>query len=62
MPMRACTMDRFRAFWREIETVSMQRQRATAIAITQRQALRARLIVASGLLLSTALLLLLISP
>ena len=55
-------MDRFRAFWREIETVSMQRQRATAIAITQRQALKARLIVASGLLLSTALLLLLISP
>ena len=62
MPIRACTVGRIRAFCGEIETVSMQRQRATAIAITQRQAFKARLIVASGLLLSTALLLLLISP
>jgi hypothetical protein len=40
----------------------MQRKRATAIAIEQKQTFQVRLIVASGLLLSAALLLLLISP
>jgi hypothetical protein len=40
----------------------MQRKRAIAIAIEQQQTLKVRLIVASGLLLSAALLLLLISP
>lgn len=40
----------------------MQRKRATAIAIEQKQAIQVRLIVASGMLLSAALLLLLISP
>jgi len=40
----------------------MQRQRAIAIAVEQQQALKARLIMASALLLGTALLLLLISP
>jgi len=40
----------------------MQRKRATAIAIEQKQAFQVRLIVASGMLLSAALLLLLISP
>lgn len=41
---------------------TMQRKRATAIAIEQKQTFQVRLIVASGLLLSAALLLLLISP
>jgi hypothetical protein len=41
----------------------MQRNRARAIAVTQRQALQARLMVAAALLLlPAALLLLLISP
>jgi hypothetical protein len=40
----------------------MQRKRAIAIAIQQREALRVRLTVAAGLLLLPALLLLLISP
>jgi len=41
----------------------MQRNRAKAIAISQRQALQARLTIATGLLLlPAALLLLLISP
>jgi hypothetical protein len=40
----------------------MQRKRAIAIAIEQQQTHKVRLIVASGLLLSAALLLLLISP
>jgi hypothetical protein len=40
----------------------MQRKRAIAIAIEQKQAFQVRLIVASGMLLSAALLLLLISP
>jgi hypothetical protein len=41
----------------------MQRNRAKAIAISQRQALQARLTIAAGLLLlPAALLLLLISP
>ena len=40
----------------------MQRKRAIAIAIEQQQTFKVSLIVASGLLLSAALLLLLISP
>ena len=40
----------------------MQRSRALAIAAQQQQAFRARLVYASGLLLLSALLLLLISP
>ncbi|WP_263574795.1 hypothetical protein [Devosia aquimaris] len=41
----------------------MQRKRAKAIAISQRDALRARMMIAAGLLLlPAALLLLLISP
>ncbi|MDF2799765.1 MAG: hypothetical protein K0R85_2509 [Devosia sp.] len=40
----------------------MQRKRAIAIAVEQRQALQARLFVAAGLLLLPALVLLLISP
>ncbi|SMQ67209.1 hypothetical protein SAMN06295905_1552 [Devosia lucknowensis] len=40
----------------------MQRRRAKAIAIAQTEALKARLLLAAGLLLLPALLLLLISP
>jgi hypothetical protein len=40
----------------------MQRRRAKAIAIAQTQALQGRLVLAAGLLLLPALLLLLISP
>ncbi len=40
----------------------MQRRRAKAIAIAQTEALKARLVLAAGLLLLPALLLLLISP
>ena len=40
----------------------MQRRRAKAIAIAQTQAFQARLLLAAGLLLLPALLLLLISP
>ena len=40
----------------------MQRTRAKAIAIAQTQALQARILLATGLLLLPALLLLLISP
>ena len=40
----------------------MQRRRAKAIAIAQQQVLKARLVMAAGLLLLPALLLLLISP
>ena len=41
---------------------AMQRKRAIAIAAQQRQAFEARLLLAAGLLLLPALLLLLISP
>lgn len=40
----------------------MQRKRAQAIAIAQTQAFQARLVIAAGLLLLPAALLLLISP
>lgn len=40
----------------------MQRNRAKAIAIAQKEVLWTRLMIASGLLLASALLLLLISP
>jgi hypothetical protein len=40
----------------------MQRKRAIAIAVEQRRAFEARVIIAAGLLLLPALLLLLISP
>ncbi len=40
----------------------MQRRRAKAIAITQQQVLRTKLLIATGMLLLPALLLLLISP
>lgn len=40
----------------------MQRRRAKAIAITQKQVLQTRLLVAAGMLLLPALLLLLIGP
>ncbi|SHF07332.1 hypothetical protein [Devosia limi] len=40
----------------------MQRKRAIAIAIEQRQAFQARLLIAAGMLLLPALILLLISP
>jgi hypothetical protein len=47
----------------QIETASMQRTRAQAKAISQREALQARLTLAAAmLLLPAALLLLLISP
>jgi len=47
----------------EIETAPMQRNRAQAKAISQREALQARLMLAGAmLLLPAALLLLLISP
>jgi hypothetical protein len=60
---RGCAALSIRAFLRQIETTAMQRNRAKAIAISQRQALQARLTVAAGLLLlPAALLLLLISP
>lgn len=51
------------AFCSNIRTKPMQRKRAKAIAISQRDALRARMMIAAGLLLlPAALLLLLISP
>jgi hypothetical protein len=63
MADRACAARRIRAFLRQIETTAMQRNRAKAIAISQREGLQARLTIAAGLLLlPAALLLLLISP
>ncbi|WP_449395341.1 hypothetical protein [Devosia riboflavina] len=41
---------------------SMQRRRAKAIAITQQQVFQTKLLIAAGMLLLPALLLLLISP
>jgi hypothetical protein len=59
----ACTPARFRAFSMEIGTDSMQRKRAIAIAVAQRQERARVLTIAAGLLLlPAALLLLLISP
>lgn len=40
----------------------MQRRRAKAIAITQQQVLKTRMLIAAGMLLLPALFLLLISP
>jgi hypothetical protein len=46
----------------KLESFSMQRRRAKAIAITQQQVLQTKLLIAAGMLLLPALLLLLISP
>ena len=58
-----CNVRNFDALFIEIETAPMQRNRAQAKAISQREALQARLMLAGAmLLLPAALLLLLISP
>ncbi len=46
----------------QVESTSMQRRRAKAIAIAQQQVLQTKLMIAAAMLLLPALLLLLISP